>query len=275
MKLVLVLCAMGLGVASHQGMNGGQTVHADLLRVVSRLLPGAPPCTAGFAFARAAVEKPAGRTAMAGGYSLSMLGDMDGAETEGIPRLPPISRRLNALLIMAVFVVAGIAFLLYIGELVILGWVMDLLSAIEDFLSQIGMPKIHAQPDPLEQELVGDIVVITLRRNVATLRQCQSVEKQLKLLIDEHHCDFVLDFLYADRISKAFRGVMVHFMKAARAEAGRLGKPRRPVALPRGKIFRVFDNRERAVEEMSRNDDHGWVVLCSVPVGVRAVSDLA
>jgi hypothetical protein len=93
-------------------------------------------------------------------------------------------------------------------------------------------------------------------------------------LIDEHHCNFVLDFLYAEKISISFRGVMVHLMKAARREAGELGKPYRPVALPHGAVFRVFNDRERAVEEMSKHDGHGWVVLCSVPVGIRAVSDL-
>jgi hypothetical protein len=67
---------------------------------------------------------------------------------------------------------------------------------------------------------------------------------------------------------------MVHFMKAARREAGKLGKPYRPVALPHGPVFRVFDDRECAVEEMSKHDGHGWVVLCSVPDGIRAVSDL-
>jgi hypothetical protein len=104
--------------------------------------------------------------------------------------------------------------------------------------------------------------------------QCQAVQKQLAGLIDQHHCDFVLDFLNAEKISKSFREVMFQLTKAARKEAERLGKPYRPVALPRGVLFRVFEDRQRAVEEMARHDGHGWVVLCCVPIGIRAVSDL-
>jgi hypothetical protein len=129
-------------------------------------------------------------------------------------------------------------------------------------------------PDPLEYEQVGEIIVVTFRNNIATIRQCQSVQKQLKRLIDGHHCDFVLDFCYADRISKSFRGVMFQFMKAAHGEAKRLGNPDPPVALPHGRVFQAFADRRRAVEEMSKHRGHGWVVLCSVPVGIRALSGL-
>ncbi len=174
---------------------------------------------------------------------------------------------LETLLAAALLAVAVIAVVLYMGELVVIGWVVD-------FLSEFGMPKIQARPVPLECEQVGEITVVTLRDNIATILQCQLVQKQLDRLIDEHHCDFVLDFLYAGTISKSFRGVMFHAMKAARREAGRLGKPYRPVALRQGEVFTVFDDRERAVEEMSEHDGHGWVVLCSVPVGIRAVSKL-
>jgi hypothetical protein len=174
---------------------------------------------------------------------------------------------LETLIVVAVLAVCVIAIVLYIGELVIVCWVVD-------FLSEIGMPKIQARSVPLEYEQVGEIIVVKLRNNIASVRQCLSVQKQLKCLIDEHHCNFVLDFLYAEKISISFRGVMVHLMKAARREAGELGKPYRPVALPHGAVFRVFNDRERAVEEMSKHDGHGWVVLCSVPVGIRAVSDL-
>jgi hypothetical protein len=181
-----------------------------------------------------------------------------------------VSRRfpLETLIVAAVFAVSGLAVVLYMGELVVIGWVVD-------FLSEIGMPKIHATPVPLEYEQVGEFIVVTLRDNIAGVFQCQSVQKQLKHLIDEHHCDFVLDFMYAGRISKSFREVMVHVAKAARKEAEKLGKPYRPVTLPRGPAFRVFDDRKRAIEEMSQHDGHGWVVLCAVPVGIRAVSDLA
>jgi hypothetical protein len=67
---------------------------------------------------------------------------------------------------------------------------------------------------------------------------------------------------------------MLHLVKAARQEAVKLGKSYRPVAVTHGAAFRVFADRECAIKEMSRHDGHGWVVLCSVPAGVRAVSDL-
>jgi hypothetical protein len=179
-----------------------------------------------------------------------------------------VSRRypLETLIIVSVCAICGLALVLYIGELVVLGWIVD-------FLATIGMPKIHARPTPLEYELVGQIIVVTLHDNIATVLQCQTVQKQLKGLIDEHHCDFVLDFSYAEKISKSFRGVIVQLMKAARREAEKLGKPYWPVALTHGAAFRVFADRQQAVEEMSPYEGHGWVVLCCVPVGVRAVSD--
>ena len=174
---------------------------------------------------------------------------------------------LETLIIVAVLAVCAIAVVLYLGELSIACWIVD-------FLSEIGMPKIQEKPVPLEYEQVGEIIVVNLHNNVSTVGQCLSVQKQLQCLIDEHHCNFVLDFLYAEKTSKSFRGVLVNLMKVARKEAEELGKPYRPVALPRGAVFKVFNDREHAVEEMSKYDGHGWVVLCSVPVGIRAVSDL-
>ena len=174
---------------------------------------------------------------------------------------------LETLIGVTAVTVTAICIALYMGELVVLGWVVDLLS-------EIGMPKSRAKPIPLEYEQVGEIIVVTLRDNVVTLRQCQMVQKQLQRLIDDHHCDFVLDFFYAEKISISFRGVMVRLVKAARREAEKLGKPYRAVALPPGAVFKVFADRQSAVAEMFRHDGHGWVVLCRVPVGVRAVSDL-
>lgn len=211
-----------------------------------------------------------------GGFPV-LVGQIPGADSPeggGMPRPVRLPKGINALLVAAIFALAAIAVALYIGQLVLLGWIVDVLSEIEDFLSQLGMPRIRPKPDPLEYEQVGEIIVVTLRNNVATIRQCQAVQKQLKRLIDEHHCDFVVDFSSADRISKSFRAVMFHFLKAARREARRRGNADRPVALPRGKVFRLFDDRQRALEEMSKHEEHGWVVLCSVPVGIRAVSDL-
>ncbi len=171
---------------------------------------------------------------------------------------------LETIIIAAVFAFAAISIVLYIGELVVIGWIVDVLS-------QIGVPNIKTRPLPLVWEQVGDIIVVTLRDNIATTEQCLTVQRQLKCLIDEHHCNFVLDFSDAGNISRRFRWVMMYVTKAARAEAGKLGKPHRPVALPYGEAFKVFDNRQRAIEAMSEHDGHGWVVLCSVPVGIRAV----
>jgi len=173
---------------------------------------------------------------------------------------------LETLIIAVVLVLYGIVIILYIGELLIIGWAVDFFSKIEESKT--------ATPVPLEHESRGDIIIVKLRGNIATVGQCRSVREQLQRLIDEHHCDFVIDFAYAERISRRFRGVMVRFSQAARKEAEELGKPFRPVALPRGEVFKVFDNRQRAVEEMSRHGGHGWVALCCVPFGIRAVSEL-
>ena len=136
------------------------------------------------------------------------------------------------------------------------------------------MPKIPATPIPLDYEQVGDIIVVTLRDNVGTLLQCQAVRRQLNSLVNEGHCDFVLDFLHAGRISNNFREVMLDLLQAARKTAVKLGKPCRPVPRPRGAVLEVFDDRKRAVEEMCKYDDRGRVVLCSVPMGIRAVAGL-
>ena len=151
-----------------------------------------------------------------------------------------VSRRfpMEALIMATVLAITAIGVALYIGELVVIGWIVD-------FLADLGMPKFHAKPSPLEYERVGEIIVVTLRDNIATVGQCQSVEKQLKRLIDEQHCNFVLDFLYVGRVSKNFREVMLRLLKAASSAAEKLGKPDWPVALPRGAVFRVFDDRRR------------------------------
>ena len=98
---------------------------------------------------------------------------------------------------VAVIAIALIGIFLYIGELFIIGWVVD-------FLSEVGMPKFLARPVPLEYEQVGEIIVVKLHDNIGTAGQCQSVEKQLRRLIDEQHCDFILDFSHAGNISKKF-----------------------------------------------------------------------
>jgi hypothetical protein len=202
---------------------------------------------------------------------LADVQDIESPASEDGQRFDRLPRWFPYLIIVAVCVVAVLAILGYIAQLFLLVLIMDMLTALEDFLAEIGMPK--PKPIPLEYEQIGEVIVVTLRDNIATIRQCQTVRRQLKRLINEHHCDFVLDFLWAGKIPKSFRAVMLRCMKAARREAEKLGKPYRTFALPRGGVFRVFANRERAVEEMSKYDGHGWVVLCSVPAGIRAVCE--
>lgn len=180
------------------------------------------------------------------------------------PLLFGVVRRfpLETLIIVGIVAVSASGVVLYIGELVVIGWAVD-------FLSEIGMPKLHTPPVPLEYQQIGEIVVVALH-DIGTVFQCQAVQKQLKHLMDEQHCDLVLDFQYAGRISHSFREVLLYLAKAARNEAAMLGKP--PVA--HRAVFRVFDEKIQAVEEMSKHEGHGWVVLCSVPVGIRAVAGL-
>jgi hypothetical protein len=173
---------------------------------------------------------------------------------------------LETLIVMAIIAFALVGVVLYIGELAIIGWIMDLLL----WISMLGM---HAKEAPLDYEQVGEVILVKLSDNIVSVRQCRSVQKQLKRLIDERHCDFILDFSGIGKISSRFRGVMVRLSRAARRQAGRLGKPYRPLALPRGDAFRVFDDSPIAVEEMGRHEGHGWVVLCGVPAGLRAVSE--
>jgi hypothetical protein len=270
---VVFFSVFGGGI--QEALDSEQPVRTYLVRTVPPLLSHMP--STGFPSAQALMGTPLDRTSTTGRGFPVLVGQVQGVdspETGGMPRPVRLPKGINIFLVAAVFAMVVIAVLLYIGQLVVLGWIVDVLSEIEDFLSQLGMPRIRPRPDPLEYEQVGEIIVVTLRNNIATLRQCQSVQKQLKRLTDEHHCDFVVDFSFADRISRSFRAVMFHFLKAVRKEARRLGNPGRPVAVPRGKVFRVFEDRQRALEEMSKHDGHGWVVLCAVPVGIRAVSDL-
>ena len=190
MEFVLTLCAALFSVSGHIGIENARSFSEHVW-----------------------IGAPSDRMAATRRYSSSLDGDTEGfGSHQTIPRPLPISERypLEALIILAVFVVCGIAIVLYIGQLVIIGWVVD-------FLSEIGVPKIQALPGDLEYEQVGEIIVVTLRDNIATIGLCLAVQKQLKRLIDAQHCDFVLDFSCADSISMSFREVMVRFLKAARA----------------------------------------------------------
>jgi hypothetical protein len=172
----------------------------------------------------------------------------------------------QSFILMVIVAIAVVSVVAYIGELMVLGW-------ITDFLLWISTPAIRVGEVCLQYELAGEIMVVTLSDNIITRGQCRSVQKQLAGLLGGHHCDFILDFSGARRISSRFREVMIRLMKEARTEADRIGKPYRPVPTAPGDLFRVFDDRKTAVEEMGRHDGHGWVVLCCVPAGVRAVPE--
>ena len=95
-----------------------------------------------------------------------------------------VSRRfpIESRIFGTVFAIAVAGIILYIGELYLIGWVVD-------FFAGISRPKVQAKPIPLDFEVVGEIVVVTLRDNIATTDHCQEIRKQLKHLVHEHHCD--------------------------------------------------------------------------------------
>ncbi len=174
---------------------------------------------------------------------------------------------LQTLILVSIVTMSAIFIALYMAELVVLHWMVDVFDWIT-------LPRRHAKDDPLEYDQVGEVIIVKLGGHIVTGKQCHAVQKQLKHLIDEHHCDFILDFSGIARLSRSFRGVMIRLQTAARREAERLGKPYRPDSLPPRELFCMFDDRESAVEEMNKHDGHGWVVLCGVPPGIRAVSDV-
>jgi hypothetical protein len=163
---------------------------------------------------------------------------------------------------LAVLAAAGIGVALYVGELTII-----------DFLLWITTPILREAQEPMDCEQVGEMLVVKLGDNIASVWHCQMVSRQLSRLIDEQHCNFILDFSGIGRLSTNFRDVIVRLTAAARREAEKQGRPYRPVAPSPGMAFPVFDDRQTALAEMGRHDGYGWVVLCSVPVGIRAVSN--
>jgi hypothetical protein len=179
-----------------------------------------------------------------------------------VGRIYPLETLIVSVIIL--FALLGVA--LYVGELVVIGWVMDLLL----WLSMLGL---HAKEKPLDYEQVGEMIVVKLSDNIVSVRQCRSVEKQLQRLTAEGYCDFILDFSGIGKISLRFRRVMLRLSRMARRQAARLGKPYRRLPLPRGDAFLVFDDSRSAVEEMGGHEGHGWVVLSAVPAGLRAVSE--
>ncbi len=121
----------------------------------------------------------------------------------------------------------------------------------------------------VEWKQVGEIIVVKLPSEILTAEQRSSVEEQFQRLIGGHHCDFIVDFANVSRISAWFIGAIIVFEKQAQAEAEKRGKYCCPSARPIGEGFNVFNDRETALQEMARHDEHGWVVLCSVPAHIR------
>jgi anti-anti-sigma regulatory factor len=119
----------------------------------------------------------------------------------------------------------------------------------------------------VELEQIGEIVVIKLPSEILTVEQCRLMLEQFQRLIADHHCDFILDFANVRYMSSAFLGPMLRLTKWA--EARSLGRQYRPLLKPLGGVFTAFDDRDTALKEMARHDEHGWAVLCSVPPHIR------
>jgi hypothetical protein len=173
---------------------------------------------------------------------------------------------LETLIVLGIVAGAALAIGLYVGELVVIGWIMDFPA----WLAERAMPPAHV---PLDYEHVGEITIVTLSDNIASVRECRSVQQQLDRLIAERGCDLVLDFSRVKKLSSRFREVLVHVTETAETAAEKRGLPCHDIALPPGGTFPVFADRQQALADMDQHAGHGWVVLCAVPTGMRAVSD--
>ncbi len=174
---------------------------------------------------------------------------------------------LQTLIVLGIVAGSLLAVMLYVSELVVLGWLLD----FPTWLAERALPAAHV---PLEFERTGEITVVKLSENIASARECRSVQEQLDRLIAEGQCDLVVDFGGVKKLASGFREVLVHVTGSARRAAEKRGQSCRGPDLPPGETFHVFAGREEAIAEMARYEGHGWVVLCAVPVGIRAVSDV-
>ncbi len=174
---------------------------------------------------------------------------------------------LETLIVVGIVAGAALAVAMYVGELVVIGWIVD----IPAWLAERALPPAHV---PLEYEHVGEITIVKLSDNIASARECRSVQQQIDRLIAEHHCDLIIDFYSIKKLNSGFRDVLVHVTRAAREEAEKQARPFYSPELPPGEVFRTFSDRDAAIAEMGRHVGHGWVVLCAVPTGIRAVSDV-
>jgi hypothetical protein len=173
---------------------------------------------------------------------------------------------METLIVLGIVAGAVLAVMLYVGELVVIGWIVD----FPVWLAERALPSAHV---PLEHEHVGQVTIVRLSENIASARECRSVQEQIDRLIAEDCCDIVLDFGHVKKLASGFREVLVHVTRTARQAAEKQGQACRDPDLPPGEMFRVFADRDAAIAEMTRQEGHGWVVLCGVPTGIRAVSD--
>ena len=173
---------------------------------------------------------------------------------------------METLIVLGIIAGAVVAIVLYIGELVVIGWIADFPA----WLAERAMPAAHV---PLEIEHAGPITIVKLSDNIASARECRSVQEQLDRLVAADRCDLILDFARVKKLAAGFRDVLVHVTRAVRKAVEKRGQPYRGPEPAKGETFPVFADCEQALAEMGRHDGHGWVVLCAVPVGIRAVSD--
>jgi hypothetical protein len=174
---------------------------------------------------------------------------------------------LETFIVLGIVAGAALAVAMYVGELVVIGWIVDFPA----WLAERAMPPAHV---PLEFEHVGEITIVKLSDNIASARECWSVQQQIDRMIAEHNCDFVIDFSSIKKLNSGFREVLLHVIRAAREEAEKQGRHYYAPEVPPGEVFRTFADRDAAIAEMARHGGHGWVVLCAVPTGIRAVSDV-
>ena len=93
-------------------------------------------------------------------------------------------------------------------------------------LDWIVSSRVRARYAPLEFDQVGEVLIVKLSDHIVSDAHCQAVQRQLDRFVDEHYCDFILDFSAVGRLSRSFRGVMTHLAGAARRRGGAAGQAR-------------------------------------------------
>ena len=97
---------------------------------------------------------------------------------------------------------------------------------------------------PLEYEHVGEITVVKLSDNIASTRECRSVEQQIDRLIAENHCDLVVDFSSIKKLNSGFRDVLLACHPAAGKPPSK-ARPYRSVDLPPGEYSALLATATR------------------------------